>query len=299
MNAVYKQEAYPQHQQAIAYLGPKGTYSQQALQRYLESLGPEQPSTCQALPGIAQVVEWAAGSPNNLALVPLENSLEGAVTQTLDLLSNPDCPLKIRDELILSVSHSLLVKPGTSLDSITEVLSHPQALGQCRDYLSTVLPGVRILPTSSTAEAAEVVSHSGGLNRAAIGNLQAAGAYELTALESNIQDGENNCTRFIVLGHEYHPPTGRDKTSIVFTTPDRPGALHSVLGVLAGECINLSKIESRPTKKRLGEYLFHIDLEGHAEDSKLSGALNKLANHTSWMKILGSYPIYSEGEEVQ
>ncbi|HEX3030632.1 MAG TPA: prephenate dehydratase [Bacillota bacterium] len=281
-----------------AYLGPEGTYSQLALQVYLGRLGVEETPAILALPTIAGVVEWAAANPANLALVPLENSLEGAVTQTLDLLANPDCPLKIRGELILSVSHHLLVRPGTRLEQIKQVLSHPQALGQCREYLNKMLPGAALLPTASTAEAATIVGNSETHHLAAIGNLRAAEANGLIALQSNIQDGENNCTRFIVLGHENHPQTGQDKTSIVFTTPDRPGALYHVLGVLTEADINLSKIESRPTKRRLGEYLFHLDLEGHVQDRKLTSALRELANHTSWMKILGSYPIDHEGEEV-
>lgn len=283
------QEQEPELQE-IVYLGPEGTFSEEACLNYLRAAGDQGVVMGRDYPTIPAVIAAAAADPSRLAIVPLENSSEGSVTVTLDILAAVGNELKICGEVILPVHHHLLGLPGTNIKDVEEVLSHPQALGQCQNLLSNKLPVARQIATASTAEAARMVAKEKLNSKAAVGTLQAAIRYGLEVLVPEIQDSNQNCTRFVLLGHNMTNPTGHDKTSLVFTTVDKPGALYKILGVLANRGINLTKIESRPTGKRLGEYLFHLDLEGHCRDTKVAKALESMRFLTSWLQVLGSYP---------
>lgn len=222
--------------------------------------------------------------------MPIENSIEGPVGVTLDLLTH-DYDLKIEQEIILPINHNLLVKPGDKLEDIKSVYSHHQALSQCRNFLEKL--NLTIHSTSSTAAAAKIIKYK--KNAAAIGNQRAAEIYGLKMICQNIQDFDNNLTRFIVLSYKQPPVTGRDKTSIVFSlSKDYPGGLYEILGFFARENINLTKIESRPSKKGLGKYFFFIDFEGHVRDEKVAPILKIMKTKTPFLKILGSYPLAEE-----
>ena len=279
-----------EHLQEILYLGPEGTFSEAACQKYLRTVGYQGVAMGRDYPTIPEVIAAAAADTNCLAIVPMENSSEGSVNVTLDILAAIGDKLKICGEVILPVHHHLLGLPGTKIEQVEEVLSHPQALGQCQQSLGLKIPGVRQIATASTAEAARLVAKEKQHSLVAIGTLQAALQYGLVVLVPEIQDAKSNCTRFVLLGHQLNAPTGHDKTSLVFTTTDKPGSLYKILDVMASRGINLTKIESRPTGKRLGEYLFHLDLEGHCQDKIVIEAIESMSALTSWMQMLGSYP---------
>ncbi|HEU4383101.1 MAG TPA: prephenate dehydratase, partial [Anaeromyxobacteraceae bacterium] len=216
------------------------------------------------------------------------NSLEGSVGAVLDLLVYQP-GLLIRRELLLPVEEHLLARPGTQLEEVRRILSHPQALGQCAAFLHRTLPGVPLVPTHSTADGARQASEEAGA--AAIGARAAAERYGLALLAESIQDPGENFTRFVVLMREDEAPTGRDRTSIAFTLDrDRPGGLHEILGEFAQRRINLSKIESRPTKKAVGHYVFYLDFEGHRLDPDGAAALANLKGKVHVLHLLGSYP---------
>ncbi|MDI3281397.1 MAG: prephenate dehydratase [Bacillota bacterium] len=245
-----------------------------------------------AVPGrsLWDVVEAVAEGRADLAVAPLENSIEGSVPLTLDLLlRHPG--IRVVGEVILPVAHHLAAGPGVTLAEVREVISHPHALAQCREYLRRRLPEAVQVPAASTAEAAaEVARRPAG--RAAITTRAAVERYGLTLLEEEIQDLRDNVTRFIVLGRGEVPRrTGRDKTSLVLSTlSDRPGALYRILREFAVREINLTRIESRPAKTMLGEYLFFIDFEGHQEEEPVRAALEAVRPLTSFFRILGSFP---------
>ncbi len=218
-------------------------------------------------------------------IVPIENSLGGSINITYDSLLH-DYDLMISSEIILDVNHNLLAVKGTKLEDITDVYSHSQALVQCHNYLQDM--GFNIHPTFSTAQAAKNIKKLE--NASAIGTLKAAELYDLEVLEENIQDTLNNQTRFIVLSKEDGEKTGHDKTSIAFSImDDKPGELYGILGIFAEFNINLTKVESRPSKKALGDYIFFIDFEGHRKDEDISKIINLIESNTSFFKILGSY----------
>jgi len=221
----------------------------------------------------------------DLGLFAVENSLEGSIGSTLDLLKEMET--LIRDELILQIRHFLLSK-APSISSVGRVLSHPAALAQCRRFIKDHLSGRQIMSTSSTAEGARLASRDPGC--AAIASLRAASIYGLGVLAEDIQD-QDSYTRFLVVGREPTSPTGRDKTSLIFAVRDEPGALYKALRPFAERGINLKKIESRPSRRVLGEYMFFVDVEGHTQDSGLSEALQELRDVCTTVKILGSYPM--------
>lgn len=269
----------------IAYLGPAGTFTEAAALRYAP-LG-----ELIACPTIAAVAAAVVAGRAQEGVVPIENSLEGSVPETLDLLIH-EPHLRIRQELVLPVEHCLLARPGTGEQDIRVIYSHPQALGQCRGFLERRFPNVTAVAALSTAAAADQVQKSSE-SAAAIGTLRAAELYHLEVLAQGIQDSPANVTRFVVLGHNDHERTGDDKTSLCFSfDDDRPGLLHSVLGEFAMRNINLAKVESRPTKQSLGEYIFLIDLHGHQQDPRIKEALSGMEAHVSMLKIFGSYPRY-------
>jgi prephenate dehydratase len=224
---------------------------------------------------------------NSKGVVPIENSVEGPVGLTLDLLVHK-FNLKIEKEIIISINHNLLSKKEDNIEDIHDVYSHSQALAQCQNYLEVK----NMTPhfTLSTAAAAKSILEM--KNTAAIGTLKVAELYGLKVIDKNIQDIDNNKTRFVVLSKNNHKITGNDKTSIFFSIfDDNPGGLHDILGVFAKNNINLTKIESRPSKEGLGKYIFFVDFEGHQNEKKLKNVLNIIKTKTSFIKVLGSYPV--------
>ena len=266
----------------IGFLGPLGTYSEEAALLY--------DNTADRLyPTITGVGEAVAAREIDEGVVPIENSLEGPVTFTLDLLiAQPT--LFIRGEIDLPIEHYLLAKPGTVPAEIRVIYSHPQALGQCRQYLEKNYPQAEQMASLSTVLCV-TDSFESKVPAAAISPRRASELYDVDILDRGIQDVANNVTRFAVIGLSDHAPTGDDKTSMAFTLEkDSPGLLHRVLGEFADRDINLLKIESRPTKQLLGEYIFLLDCVGHREESPMKEALAALADPISMLRILGSYP---------
>jgi prephenate dehydratase len=273
---------------SLAHLGPPGTNAETAALVYaglLEKNRGEKAFLC-PLATIAQTIEAAAQQQADLAVVPVENSTEGSIAVTLDRLWQYDW-LKIQQELLLPISHALLSR-SSSLADIQTVYSHPQALAQCQQWLEQTLPAAQLVATSSTTEA---VRHADRQPTAgAIASPRAAKMYGLPAIAEGIQDYPDNCTRFWVLGTT--PTTRGERLSLAFSVPaNLPGALVKPLQAFARRGINLSRIESRPTKRSLGEYLFYIDLEGCEEQPAVQEALTELATHTDVLKIFGSYTI--------
>ncbi len=219
-------------------------------------------------------------------VVPIENSIEGPVGITLDSLAHK-FDLKIFDEIIIPINQNLMVNPGTKLEDIEDVYSHSQAISQCQEFIveNKIQPHYAV----STANAAKNIV--GDKTKAAIGNSKAAELYGLEIIRPNIQDTDNNETRFVVVSKDDHEPTGSDKTSIIFSIyEDKPGGLYNVLGIFQENNINLTKIESRPSKKGLGKYLFFVDFNGHHEDELIQKILDEIEDKTYFLKVLGSYP---------
>lgn len=270
----------------IAYLGPAGTFSEEAALAQAHAEGAEV-VPFSSFPALVSAAETGL---TERAILPIENSLEGAVGATVDLLIH-ETRLKIRGELALPVRHFLLVKPGTSLEDITAVTSHPQALGQCRRFLERCLPGRDQVAALSTAAAVANVMQAADGVQAAIGTLRAAELYGAEVLAHDIQDHHNNVTRFVVLALDDAPPTGQDKTSLCFSVKANvPGALYNVLEDLAVAQIQMTKVESRPMKSKLGDYYFLVDIEGHRLDPKIAEALSRIEAKTAEFKVFGSYP---------
>ncbi|MDQ3303381.1 MAG: prephenate dehydratase [Actinomycetota bacterium] len=264
----------------IGYLGPESTFTHEAARRAF--------GTSVDLEGYATVAEVFAMVERGEAqhgVVPVENSMEGAVTHTLDELMGS--PLKICGEVYLPVSQNLLFK-GTSLEDVKVVCSHPMALAQAATWLRHELPHAMLEEVESTAEAARRAAEEPGV--AAVGSSMAAESYSLDVLARNVQDARTNATRFIVLGRSWAGPTGKDKTSVVFSFKDRPGGLRDALSAFAGEGIDLRRIESRPSRRRAWTYVFFADFEGHPEDEKVRRALAKLDEHTTYLTLIGAYP---------
>jgi len=269
----------------VAYLGPAGTFSEEAVGRCdLATAGEAVP-----YPTFADAYRALRRGEVDGALLPIENSIEGSVGATLDLLVAEPGPL-IRRELLLPVRQHLLARSGTRLEDVKRVLSHPQPFGQCRRFLQARLPAATLEPTHSTADAARQVA-AGEPGAAAIGSRAAAGRYGLVLLAESIQDVDENFTRFVLLAKADEAPSGADRTSIAFTLDrDRPGGLYEVLGELARRGINLSKVESRPMKEALGHYVFFLDFEAHRLDATAAEALAGVRSRVHRLYTLGSYP---------
>lgn len=269
----------------IGYLGPPGTFTEEALLHY-KALPPQEIKEYKTIPEVIKAV----GREVEEGIVPIENSLEGSVSITLDLLAgNRD--LKIKREVVIPINHHLLVPGGARLEDIKVLYSHSQAVAQCRKFIEEYLPEGEIELTYSTAQAAKTVAHKQDKSRGAIGTMRASEIYGLKVLRENIQDYKCNYTRFIVLSPQGElSPTGKDKTSIIFGIKDGPGALYQVLKEFALNQINLTKIESRPSKINFGDYLFFVDLQGHIENGDIGKALKSVEDNTVFLKILGSYP---------
>ncbi len=222
----------------------------------------------------------------SFGVIPIENSIEGPVGITLDSLAHK-FDLKIYREIIIPINQNLIVNPGCTMDDIEDVYSHAQAIAQCQEFIreNKIQPHYAI----STARAAKDII--GDNSKAAIGNSKIVELYGLEILQSNIQDVDNNETRFVVVSKKDHEMTGKDKTSIIFSIyEDKPGGLYNILGIFEKNNINLTKIESRPSKKGLGKYLFFVDFNGHKDDELIQNILEEIDNHTYFLKVLGSYP---------
>jgi len=237
---------------------------------------------------IPAVMESVANGESDFGVVPIENSIEGPVGITLDSLAHK-FDLKIFKEIIIPINQNLIVNPGCGMEDIEDVYSHEQAIAQCREFIqkNKLQPHYAV----STANAAKSIV--GDKSKAAIGNAKVVELYDLEILEANIQDTDNNATRFVVLSKNDHEITGHDKTSIIFSIyEDRPGGLYNILGIFQKNNINLTKIESRPSRKGLGKYLFFVDFNGHKDDELIQSIINEIDENTYFLKVLGSYPEY-------
>jgi prephenate dehydratase len=277
----------------IGFLGPEGTFTEQAL---LSQPDLTVDVELVALPSIPEVLAAVTDGRVDRGFVGIENSIEGAVTVTVDTLAF-ETDLLIQHEVVMGVQMNLLAPSGVGLSDVQRVLSIPVATAQCRAFLHTELANATLVPTSSTVEAAMLVAgdeHDG--HTAAIAPSVAAKLYGLDVLASDIEDHPDNTTRFVVVAREGIPPaTGHDKTSIVvFQRTDRPGSLLAILQEFAARSINLTKLESRPTKKGLGHYCFLIDLEGHVGEELVADCLRDLKSKVADVKFLGSYPAAGE-----
>lgn len=263
----------------IGVLGPEGSFSEKAAKQWNDR------AELRYYEDIQETVDALLTGDVDYSIVPIENSLDGSISITLDLLMEHQ--LKIAGEVIVQINHHLLSK-GRRQD-IKVIMSIPQALSQCRKFIKKNFKNIEVRSALSTSHAAKLASESNSI--AAIASRESAKIYGLEILAENIQDMNENYTRFIVIGKSTPPATGNDKTSIiVYLEKNRPGALYEILGEFANNSIDLTKIESRPTKKVLGDYLFHIDLRGHIEDKTVKDTLERVKGKVGILKILGSYP---------
>jgi chorismate mutase/prephenate dehydratase len=264
----------------VAYLGPAGTFSHAAVLRHFGSFVDAQPEAT-----IDEVFRAVDAGRTDCAVVPVENSTEGAVGRTLDLVCSTD--VAVCGEISLRVQQNLLSNAG-SLGAVTRVYSHAQSLAQCVQWLSRHLPAVPRVAVASNAEAARLAAAEPGA--AAIAGEIAASIYGLTVLAPHIEDEPNHTTRFWVLGRQAVRPSGNDKTSLVMSAPNRPGAVHALLEPFARHGVSMTRFESRPARTGLWEYLFFVDVCGHREDDAVAAALAELRKRAPFLKLLGSYP---------
>lgn len=265
----------------IAYLGPEGSWTHQAaIKKFGHSVN------YSPLPNFAEVFDQVARRRADYGVVPIENSTEGAVSHTLDLFV--DSPLQICSQILLRIENCLMA--AIPREEIRTLYSHPQALGQCRGWILKNFPEADLVEVSSTTRAAQLARENSAEGAAAVGSPLAAEMYGLQVLEESIQDRATNTTRFLVIGEKTCPPTGKDRTSLLFAIHDRPGSLVRALQAFDHFHINMSKIESRPSKRKDWEYIFYVDLAGHCEDTALREGIDELEKHCSMVKLLGSYP---------
>lgn len=263
----------------IAYLGPEATFTHLAL---IKKFG--QSNILKPMFSIKEVFMEVEKQRTDYGVVPIENSTEGIVNYTLDVFIDSD--LKICDEILLEIHQHLMA--NCKFSQIKKIYSHPQAIAQCRYWLESNIPSVQITEVQSTSKAAQIAAKE--KNAAAIASELAAKIYKLKIITKRIEDTKDNITRFLVIGKNFGQSTGSDKTSIMFSIKDKVGALYEVLSIFKTQGINLTKIESRPSKIKPWEYFFFIDIEGHSEERKVKAALSKLNNYCTFFKILGSYP---------
>lgn len=270
----------------VAFQGEIGAYSEEAAFNFFGNNILTIP--CKNLSDVFETVER---NKANLGIVPVENSLEGSIGQTYDLLLKSK--LKIFGETQLKVSHCLIVHPGTKLKSIKKVFSHPQALGQCRKFLEKF--SWEIIPTYDTAGSVKMIKEKNLKDSAAIASQRAVKVYQMKILKNGIETNSQNFTRFFILSKKEQKPTSNDKTSIVFSIKHVPGALYKALGIFAVSDINLTKLESRPIIGKPWQYNFFLDFEGHRKDRIIQEALETLRHNCLFVKIVGSYPKAKEG----
>jgi chorismate mutase/prephenate dehydratase len=267
----------------VAYLGPKGTFSERAALKHFGLAAEAMPAA--SIDEVFRAVESGAA---DFGVVPVENSTEGAVGRSLDLM--PQTPMKVCGEVVVRIHHHLMAKAAPKdFADIRRVFSHGQSLAQCHEWLNTNLPHVERVAVSSNAEAARRASEEAG--SAAVAGEMAAEHYGLTILASNIEDEPNNTTRFLILG-DYEPKaSGHDKTSMVLSARNRAGAVYEMLTPFATRGVSMTKFESRPSRVALWEYLFFVDIEGHRHDANVAAALEEVMKIAGYLKVLGSYPI--------
>jgi len=266
---------------ATAFQGEIGAYSEEAAFHFFGSSLQVKP--CESVDDVFRAVEKGAVQ---FGIIPIENSLEGSISRSYDLLL--DSSLRVCGETELRVVHCLISSPETRLDLIKRIYSHPQALGQCQAFLKHL--DCELIPTYDTAGSVKMIKEKGITDGAAIASARAAEIYGMQIIAREIEDNPNNFTRFFILSKQDSPPTGNDKTSIVFSVKHKPGALHEFLRELSSRNINLTKIESRPTRQKPWEYNFYLDLEGHREDKGTKEALDRFDRTSLFTKVLGSYP---------
>lgn len=268
----------------VAHLGPRGTYTEVAVLLWRPD------AELRPLPSVPAAIEAVIAGEADAAVCAMENSIEGTASiETLDLLIGEDFPLRLSGEVVVPVQHMLVGAPGTDAATATRVYSHPSALLQCRKNLARLAPGAAPVAALSTAGAIEsAIKEPGTL---AIGNARSAELYGATILARDIGDETGNETRFVALAAHDATPSGDDKTSLAFTTQhDRPGSLVEILGLFAARGINMTRIESRPTRRQLGTYVFFLDVQGHRQDAPLAEALTAAQGVSHWLRVLGSYP---------
>ncbi len=265
----------------IAFQGEPGAYSEQAAYNYFSPSVTVKP--CETLNEVFKAVETDQAQSG---IIPIENSLEGNVGQTYDLLLESD--LSMCGESELRVVHCLISHPGKSLESIKKVYSHPQALGQCRAFLRHL--NCELIPAYDTAGSVKMIKEKGLTDSAAIASARAADIYGMQILAKEIEDNPHNFTRFVIISKQPSPPSGRDKTSIVFSVKHQPGALFDFLKIMTSGNLNMTKIESRPTRQKPWDYNMYLDFEGHRDDEAVRKILAELAGSALFLKVLGSYP---------
>ncbi|HEY1012051.1 MAG TPA: prephenate dehydratase [Herpetosiphonaceae bacterium] len=276
----------------LAFLGPPGTFSEQAAQ-----LAGQDGATLLPLASMPAVVTAVETRAADAGVLPIENSLEGAVSTTLDVLIH-ETDLRIQREIVIPIRHMLACRAGLQLQEIAVLHTHPQPLGQSRRFVERCLPNVATVAALSTAAALQEAL-ADQRPAAALTTLLAAERAGAHLLARDVQDSAANLTRFVVLAHSDAPPTGRDKTSLAIRVRhNRAGALHEALGLFAAASINLTKIESRPAKGQLGDYVFLIDLEGHRRDEPVAAVLRELERLAAWVKVFGSY-VRDQGSGVR
>lgn len=267
----------------LAHLGPRGTYTEAA------ALAFDPDADLLPVATVSAAVEAVEAGQADAAVCAIENTIDGGINETIDLLVREDGRLHVQGEVVLAIRHVLVGPRGVDVAAASVVYSHPSALAQCRRRLAELAPNAKAVAALSTAAAIEAsMRETGAL---AVGNRLSAELYQATIYADDIADEPGNETRFVVLGHEDAPRTGDDKTSLAFTTHhDRPGSLVEVLSIFSRRGINLTRIESRPTRRALGTYVFLFDLQGHREDAPVAEAIEEARTVTLWLMVLGSYP---------
>ena len=266
---------------SVAFLGPSGTFSESAAIKHFGHAAKRSPQA-----SIDGVFREAEAGRADFAIVPVENSTEGAIGRTLDLLMTS--PLKMCGEAVLRIQQHLLSREN-SLESVSRVYSHAQSLSQCHEWLSRSLPKAERIPVGSNAQAAQLAAAEAG--SAALAGEAAARCYGLPVLAGNVEDEPNNTTRFAVLGHQESGPSGHDKTSLIMSAPNRTGALCELLVSFSDAGVSMTRLESRPARRSLWEYVFYVDIEGHRKEPPVTRALEELARRAAYLKVLGSYPV--------
>lgn len=273
--------------QTIAYLGPSGSYTEMAKDIFCE----KHQLRVEAKPqtSIKRVLEFVDNNPGTIGVLPIENSIEGAVRETIDnLIRTKNENIRILSEFIMPIKHCLMSRT-TELYSISGIISHPQALAQCQNFIHNEMPmHLNIIEVASTAEAARALQEY-NMTYAAIGSEKTANIYNLNVLKENINDDPDNQTRFALIGDFDTPATPNDKTTLAFSTENKPGALLDVLQIFYNYGINLSYIDSRPSKTQFGEYTFFVDFDGHITDVTIAKAIEELKVHTQFYRLVGSF----------